>query len=329
MKYFTARMGSTYLPILFHAPTFYPTPTEAARQAASPYHHVYQLSDNSTSYALADNLGLVCDLMKPAAHDLEHACYEFRRAHDTPSLGYHEIRLASGEFSAGWLGITVCSRVSVSTWRELVQRAYSPLEEQLNDPRIYFVDSCAPFLENKEFTQKRECFGDIVVCADNTVHFLSELVETPRPKYTLACFYEEPGGPQLRRVEAARNFGKVCVGAFGGYIESEENLSQEGTCWVGSGARVSGQARVCDSALVKGSASISGNAVIRGHALVAGSAVVSGNAVVTGHAVVDGEAVVRGNAHLQDNVHVTDHATVWGSAILRGDAIALGDDNII
>ncbi len=55
-------------------------------------------------------------------------------------------------------------------------------------------------------------------------------------------------GKTLYRIEAVRDFGDVKDGEKGGYIQSEDNLSHDGNCWVCDNARVSGNARVCDNA---------------------------------------------------------------------------------
>jgi hypothetical protein len=66
-----------------------------------------------------------------------------------------------------------------------------------------------------------------------------------------------PGGKPLFLVVALRDFGGVRKGDLGGYIESTDNLSNEGNCWVFGNARVSGKARVSDDARVSGDARVS------------------------------------------------------------------------
>ena len=39
---------------------------------------------------------------------------------------------------------------------------------------------------------------------------------------------------------ACKDFGNIKKGDFGGYVESEKNLSHEGNCWVYDGAKVYG-----------------------------------------------------------------------------------------
>ena len=42
----------------------------------------------------------------------------------------------------------------------------------------------------------------------------------------------------LCRIKALRDFGAVKKGNLGGWIESEDNLSHDGKCWVSGNARV-------------------------------------------------------------------------------------------
>lgn len=85
-------------------------------------------------------------------------------------------------------------------------------------------------------------------------------------------------GRTLYRIEALRDFADVLKGDKGGYVESEDNLSHVGNCWVSASAVVYGNAVVCASAVVCGSARVSGNAEVYGSAEVCGSAEVSGTA---------------------------------------------------
>jgi hypothetical protein len=55
---------------------------------------------------------------------------------------------------------------------------------------------------------------------------------------------------------------RVSDGVFGGWIEKESNLSQDGTCFVYGDAVVYDNARVCDNAQVYGNAWVYGNAVV-------------------------------------------------------------------
>ena len=49
---------------------------------------------------------------------------------------------------------------------------------------------------------------------------------------------------KLFRIKALVEFGNVKAGELGGYVEKEENVSQDGNAWVSGDAEVSGKERV-------------------------------------------------------------------------------------
>lgn len=74
-------------------------------------------------------------------------------------------------------------------------------------------------------------------------------------------------GTKLFRIKALIEFGNVKAGELGGFVEKEENLSQDGNAWVYDNARVYGDACVCGDARVCGDACVYGDA---GYATVHG-----------------------------------------------------------
>ena len=122
-------------------------------------------------------------------------------------------------------------------------------------------------------------------------------------------------GKKLFRIKALISFGNVEEGELGGYVEKEENLSNNGDAWVYGNARVYGDARVCGDAEVFGNARVYGNAEVCGDAWVYGNARVYGDARVCGNARVYGDAWVCGNAEVCGDARVcgnADYATVHG-----------------
>ena len=84
-------------------------------------------------------------------------------------------------------------------------------------------------------------------------------------KYELTEDSKVVDGKTLYQIKAIRNIDRfgIEIGALGGYIEKEENLSQDGDAWVYGDARVSGNARVYGDARVSGDAWVSGDAIIK------------------------------------------------------------------
>ena len=99
-------------------------------------------------------------------------------------------------------------------------------------------------------------------------------------KYEFTGETKQYGDITLRRIRATISFGIVEVGELGGWIEKEENLSQEGNAWVCGNAKVYGNARVFGDAKVYGNAVVCSNAWVCGNAKVYGNARVYGNAEV-------------------------------------------------
>lgn len=73
-------------------------------------------------------------------------------------------------------------------------------------------------------------------------------------------------GTKLYQIKCINTFGNVEKGELGGFIEKEENLSQEGDAWVSGDALVSGNARVYGNAWVYGNARVYGDARVYGTA---------------------------------------------------------------
>ncbi|MBL5899709.1 hypothetical protein I7V27_12280 [Lelliottia amnigena] len=123
--------------------------------------------------------------------------------------------------------------------------------------------------------------------------------------------HELPDGRLLRRIRALQNIGSLTAGTYGGFVETSENLSQNGACWIWHDAKVFGNARVCDNARVHGCAEVSGNAIISDNALIFGR--YTGPCLqVSDHVNVSGNAFIGDNAQLSGNVKVKDHAKVFG-----------------
>lgn len=114
----------------------------------------------------------------------------------------------------------------------------------------------------------------------------------------------------LYRIQALKNFGRVKKGELGGWIQKEDNLSQEGNCWifdeacVFDNAQIKDDAHVYDNAMVYSVGTAHDNAKIYGDSQVFGCAYVRGNANVLGNAKVHGNCIVCGNVIVYGNANI-------------------------
>lgn len=130
-------------------------------------------------------------------------------------------------------------------------------------------------------------------------------------KYVLTCFTKEYEGHTLTRIVAVKDFGNIHTGEMGGWVESYQNLSQKGTCWVYNEAIVMEDAWVCDDAQIRG------EAIVRDNALINDRAKVMDQALICDDVVICGEAMVRDWAAVCGTAYVNEQAKVLGSALVR------------
>ena len=135
-------------------------------------------------------------------------------------------------------------------------------------------------------------------------------------------------GRTLYRIKALRDFSDVKAGDIGGYIESEKNLSQDGSCWVYDNAKVFNNARVYQNAEVRGYAKVFGAAFVYENAEVGGSAIVFDNVHISGNAFVFGNAKVYGYAHIFGNAEVFGSAIVYDNAEVYDNAYVYGNAEV-
>jgi len=143
-------------------------------------------------------------------------------------------------------------------------------------------------------------------------------------KYELTSETININGVILHRIKALRDFCDVKSGDLGGWIESENNLSQVDNCWVYENAQVCGDARVSEDAQIYGFAQISKNARVTGDARVYESAQVTGHARVFRYARVYGNAYVAGECKVYGTAQILEDSRVYGNAHIHGEAHIYG-----
>ena len=120
-------------------------------------------------------------------------------------------------------------------------------------------------------------------------------------------------GHTLHRIKLLVAIGAMEAGTLGGYIESEDNLSQEGECMVCGSAKVYGYAEVYGSAEVYDNAKVYGYAKVYDNAKVCGYAEVCDNAKVCGYDEVCGDAEIRANARIAKKEDYITFKNFWSS----------------
>jgi hypothetical protein len=136
------------------------------------------------------------------------------------------------------------------------------------------------------------------------------------------------GDRTLYIIKALIDFDDVKAGDYGGFVEDENNLSQEGNCWIYNAGTVYGKGRVNRNGKVKDHASVYDYATVSDDAVVSGDAAVFQRAVVYGEAKVGGMSSVYGNGQVFGTVEVRGHSKIHDDAWVYGDMIVDGYANI-
>lgn len=134
---------------------------------------------------------------------------------------------------------------------------------------------------------------------------------------------------KLYRIQALKTFTKsggynpiIHVGELGGYVETEDNLSQEGNCWIFGDAKVKDGGKVLDDAIVYDKCLVSKNSIIRGGSVVGGHCFVTNQSVIIdskleGNVIVNGHSTIHSGAYLYGEIGV-DQSDIGGSVNLIG-----------
>ena len=133
-------------------------------------------------------------------------------------------------------------------------------------------------------------------------------------KYILTDETIQFNGKTLYRIKAIKNFGNVKDGDLGGWIEKEENLSQEGNCWVYDEAVVCDNAKICN------------NAKIMCNAIIMNNAVVKDNAQVCDYVIIRNNGIIGGNTILTEDVEVYSDAIVTSDIQFEGSLLIYSEN---
>ena len=159
-------------------------------------------------------------------------------------------------------------------------------------------------------------------------------------------------GVTLHRIQALKDFAGVTAGEYGGWVESEENLSQDGDCWIAEEAKAYKSAQiyedalltqeaiafgnvcVCGNAIISNEAKVSGythveDAMIYGSAVISGDILIFGSIYIHGRVKINGTVDIRGDVHICDDVCICGHVTINGPAKISKDAVVCNNDDYI
>lgn len=123
------------------------------------------------------------------------------------------------------------------------------------------------------------------------------------------------------RIQALKDFSDVKAGDIGGFVENENNLSQDGDCWIYNDALCGDDARIFNNAKIYDNSMVCGKACIYDNVQMHDNAIISGKCYAKDNVILSGNAIVTDNVRLFNNVFIKD-------AFIKGDMFIYQNINI-
>lgn len=149
--------------------------------------------------------------------------------------------------------------------------------------------------------------------------------------YELTNIVKHVNGHVVYRIKCVNEFkcqDKVIkVGQLGGFIESEDNLSDN--AWVDDDSVIYGDSEVSDNAYICDNSRVYDSALVFDDAYICDNSEVCGNAWVFGKAYVSHKSVIFGSARVTGNVKIKRHVKIGGLCKIQDDVKFLNDEKNI
>ena len=129
-------------------------------------------------------------------------------------------------------------------------------------------------------------------------------------------------GKTLYQIQSLCSFSSIEKGDLGGYLEHEDNLSQEGSCWAGPNAYIMDQATLEHNSLAAG-LSPNNPLIIKDNAWLSGASVVLGEGIIQDQVCVAEHTFIKGEIYLSDNVSLYGHTFLKGEARMSSQGVTI------
>ena len=120
-------------------------------------------------------------------------------------------------------------------------------------------------------------------------------------------------GIEIYRIRALKDFSDVRTGDIGGWVCSEDNLSQNGNCWIYDNAKCLDDARILDNAKMFDNAEMYDNSVMYDNTRMLDNAEIYGNAKMYDNSRMSGNARMYDDAVMYDYTILDKNKILYGS----------------
>ena len=121
-------------------------------------------------------------------------------------------------------------------------------------------------------------------------------------------------GREIFRIRALKNFGTVKAGDVGGWVCSENNLSQEGDCWIYN------EAKCLDNAMIFDNAKMYDNSVMCNNAKMYNNAIMLNNSTMFDSSRMYDNSTMFNNAMMFDNSIMLNDSKMFNNSVMRNNS---------
>ena len=147
-------------------------------------------------------------------------------------------------------------------------------------------------------------------------------------KYELTNISMEFGGRTLYRIRALKDFSDVKRGELGGWVSSENNLSQEGNCWIYDEAKCMDNARMYDDSCMYGYSEMYDSSRMYGYSKMYDSSEMHDSSTMYGSSIMYGNSMMCGYSKMFDNTEMFDDSAMYEYSVMYGYSIMFGNSEM-
>ena len=139
---------------------------------------------------------------------------------------------------------------------------------------------------------------------------------TETKKYELTSETKVIWGTTVHRIK------RLSDNLLGGFVESESNLSQEGSCLI------YGNAVAMNNSMMSGNSEMSENSKMTGNSMMYGNSEMSGNSRMTGNSMMTENSSMSGNSRMSGNSKMSENSKMSGNSMMTGNSEMSGDSRM-
>ena len=132
-------------------------------------------------------------------------------------------------------------------------------------------------------------------------------------KYELTDITMRYEGRILYRIRALKDFADVKKGKLGGWVETEDNLSQKGNCWIYNNAKCMDNARMYDNSIMFDRSEMHDNSVMYDYSRM------YGNSEMHDYSKMCDNSEMHEGSKMYNNSIISEHGEMWKNGVLDGD----------